>query len=186
MLDNIFLIDVRSVIRTPGSTELLDIRGQAPLNLGANMLSIRQDTPVHLDGTITNLGEAIMVRAVVNGQATGHCVRCLREFQTPLDIEVTQVFGLNPDFITGEEADESEEEPLLVEEDHVDLTQSVVDEAGLNAPFNPICQDYGLECDDDTPTPDGVLEDKDEEEEPPIDPRWAAVAETLAHKVNKE
>ena len=39
--------------------------------------------------------------------------------------------------IGGDEAEEGEE-PLMVDEDRVDITQLLVDEAGLTLPFNPV------------------------------------------------
>ena len=57
----------------------------------------------------------------------------------------------------------------------MDITQAVIDEAGLNLPFNPTCLDFDSSCaesDSEVPEPDGISG-----EEERIDPRWAGLAE---------
>lgn len=157
----------------------LTATGPAPVRLGGEMLGVAEGSPIEVDADVSNLGESLLVDATVHGQATGQCSRCLAELDEPLSVRVSDVFGINPDFITRDgvagsdaEDDDDDFEPLFVDNDMVDITQLVLDEVGLTLPFNPVCEDYGHECAEDTPAPDGVSE---EQEDAP-DPRWAGLA----------
>ena len=91
-------------------------------------------------------------------------------------LHVSEVFAADPDFVTGEDAADDEDELPMVNQDQIDLLQSVIDEAGLTLPFNPVCEElgYGACQDDETPAPDGVSEEVEDEEK--VDPRWAGLA----------
>lgn len=177
--NNPFQLDVRGALRTTGLPQHLTTSGAAPLRLGGEMLGVAEGAPVEIVADVTNLGESLLVDATLHATATGQCSRCLSPLEEPLELHVSDVFGTSPDFITSddgqEDGDDADDdfEPLFVEEDRVDLTQLFVDEAGLNLPFNPTCADYGRECDDATPEPDGISE----EQAAAPDPRWAGLAD---------
>lgn len=171
-MNNPFVIDVREVLRHPGAPEDTSTRGPSPVRVGGEMLGIEEGREIEVRATLVNLGDAVMVDATVHGGATGRCSRCLNELEDELSIAVHEVFGITEGFIGGDEAEDGEEPPM-VEDDRVDITQGVVDEVGLTVPFSPVCPDFGRDCSDDTPAPDGISE---EQEEAP-DPRWAALAE---------
>lgn len=179
--NNPFQLDVREALRTTGLPQHLTTSGPAPQRLGGEMLGVAEGAPVEIIADVTNLGESLLVDATLHGTATGQCSRCLSPLEEPLELHVSDVFGLSPDFITrdagktGTDDGDGEDdfEPLFVEEDRADLTQLFVDEAGLTLPFNPTCADYGRECDEGTPEPDGISE----EQAAAPDPRWAGLAE---------
>lgn len=137
------------------------------------MLGVAEGEQVEVVADITNLGESVMVDATVHARISGQCSRCLQEISRDNSLRVNDVFGTTPDFISGEDAEEGDE-PRMVEHDRVDITQLLIDEAGLTLPFNPVCDDYGQDCSGDIPRPDGVSGDRDDA---PVDPRWAALAE---------
>ena len=72
----------------------------------------------------------------------------------------------------------------LIQHDTVDLLQSVIDEAGITLPFNPVCPDG---CADDAEVPglsqlDDDSDDSDDSESGaarPIDPRWSGLEKFL-------
>lgn len=136
------------------------------------MLAVEEGSTVELEATVTNLGEAFMVDARVSGTADGDCARCLKSLHPTLDVHVNDVFGASPDFIQGDEAEDGEE-PLLVEDNTIDISQLVIDEAGLNTPFSPTCAEFAAECEQSTPAPDGISEEQTTEGRP--DPRWAGL-----------
>lgn len=176
-MSNPFILDVQDILGQQGGPEHIHTTGETPHNLGGEMFGITVGTSVDIDVILTNLGEAIMAQGTVSGPATVECGRCLRHFTTDLSIKVDQVFGTSADFITTEDEDpeeDVEELPPLVEDDRIDLTQTVLNEAGLNAPFNPVCADYGLGCETTVPEPDGISEEEAEEEK--VDPRWAGLS----------
>lgn len=143
------------------------------MRLGGEMLGVAEGSQVEVVADLTNLGESVLVDATAHGRVTGQCSRCLNPLDVEHSLHVSDVFGITPDFITGDDAEEGEE-PLMVDEDRVDITQLLVDEAGLTLPFNPVCEDYGLECNDAIPAPDGISG-----EESVVDPRWAGLASKL-------
>lgn len=175
MSNDPFLLDVREPLQAVGEPHHVTTTGESPVRLGGEMLGVAEGARVEVVADVTNLGESVLVDATLHAQATGQCSRCLNPLEEELSLHVSDVFGTTPDFITGDDAEEGDE-PLMVEKDRVDITQLLVDEAGLNLPFNPVCDDYGRECSDSIPAPDGVSG----EEEATPDPRWAALAEKFA------
>ena len=169
-MSNPFVIHVGDI--TSGSLEQIETSGPSPVRWGANMLAVEEGTDVRVDATVSNLGEAFMVHAEVSGEATGTCARCLNPLSPEFTVRINDVFGASPDFFEGDEAEEGEE-PLLVENNAIDISQLVIDEAGLNTPFSPTCKDYGKDCQDSTPAPDGISEEVEAEDKP--DPRWAGL-----------
>lgn len=173
MSNDPFLLDVREPLQAVGVPHHVTTTGDAPVRLGGEMLGVAEGTPVEVVADLTNLGESLLVDATVHARVTGQCSRCLNQLDVEHSLHISDVFGMTPDFIGGDEAEEGEE-PLMVEEDRVDITQLLVDEAGLTLPFNPVCGDYGLECNDAIPAPDGISG-----EETVVDPRWAGLAGKL-------
>ena len=81
--------------------------------------------------------------------------------------------------MVGDPDDEEETEAVpLIQHDTVDLLQSVIDEAGITLPFNPVCPDG---CADDAEVP-GLSQLDDDSESgaaQPIDPRWSGLEKFL-------
>lgn len=170
-MSNPFVIQVGDIPN--GSMEHITTQGPSPVRWGGQMMAVEEGTTVAIDATVNNLGEAFMVNATVSGEGAGTCSRCLRALSPELSVSISEVFGTSAEFIQGDEADEDEDEPPLVVDNAVDISQSVVDEAGLNAPFSPVCADYDLDCEEATPAPDGISEEQEEEDS--LDPRWAGL-----------
>lgn len=145
--------------------------GPCPERIGVQMIAIEPGTPITVEATLTPLGEGIMVDAVVKTQLKGQCSRTLVDLQPDYEVSINEVFAATDTFIQGDDADDEDEIPMVVGDD-IDLTQTVIDAVGLDLPFNPTCEYFGLESGDaDVPAPDGV---SGEEEDRP-DPRWAGL-----------
>lgn len=148
--------------------------GPSPVRIGPEMVGLPQGEEAVVDASLTQLGGGVLVDAKVTGTLTGECVRCLRPLHPKLRLHVRQVFSFSEDFITGEEDDGGGEDIVQIEGDTIDLQQAVIDEAGLNLPFNPTCEGG---CDDsETPAPDGV---SGKDEGNLLDPRWADLEKFL-------
>lgn len=174
-----FVIDVGHVLRD-GRPEQFERTGPAPLRIGAEMIGVEPGTPVTVAGVVTPLGGGVLVDADVTAPLSGTCVRCLADLADGLDVHVSVAFSAGSGFVVdedGEDAADDESAPPIVD-DLADLTQSVIDEAVLALPFNPTCENVGdgdcAESETGVPAPDGVV---GEDDEPPTDPRWAALAE---------
>lgn len=172
-MSNPFVIHVGDI--ATGTLEHISTTGPSPVRWGGQMIAVEEGTPVTVEATVNNLGEAFMVTAHVTATASGTCARCLGELAPELSANVSDVFGATEGFIQGDEAEDGDE-PLLVVDNTVDISQLIIDEAGLNAPFSPSCTTYDLECrQEETPAPDGVSEEQAAEEEKKPDPRWAGL-----------
>lgn len=172
-----FQLNIREALHSTGMPLHVTSTGPAQIRIGGEMLGVAEGTVVDVVADVSNLGESLLVDATVEAQVSGQCSRCLAVLDEPLTVRVSDVFGLTPDFISrdgvtgGEVEDDDDFEPLFVQEDMVDITQLVLNEVGLNLPFNPVCEDYGRTCAEDIPAPDGVSG----EQEATVDPRWAGL-----------
>ncbi|MDV2420892.1 YceD family protein [Corynebacterium tuberculostearicum] len=174
--------DVGELLNAQGADALPEQRtqtGPAPERIGVEMIAIPKGEELTVDATLTPLGAGVLVDANVSGRLTGECSRCLKELHPELDLHVTQVFAADESFVSGDDpaADDegSGDEIPEIEDDELDLLQAVIDEAGLNLPFAPVCEDR---CEIDTP--EGVTTGiSGEEEEDKVDPRWAGLEKFL-------
>lgn len=148
--------------------------GPSPSRIGPEMIAIAEGTDVTVDATITPIGTGVMVDADISAQLTGECVRCLKPLSPQYTAHISQLFGADEEFITGEDAADDEEAIALVVNDTIDLEQAFTDEAGLTLPFNPTCE--GDCAEDEVPAPDGVSGEKVDEG---TDPRWAGLEKFL-------
>ncbi|MCQ9351660.1 YceD family protein [Corynebacterium sp. 153RC1] len=170
---NPFVFEVGQLLRS-GMPETLTQEGPAPQRIGPAMIAIPEGAEVRIDAALTPLGEAVMADATLHATLQGQCSRCLTALSPEVDLSINEVFAASEDFIQGEAAEEDEDELPVVLNDTIDLLQSFLDEAGLNLPFNPVCEggcEHG-----DVPEPDGV---SGETQGQPTDPRWAGLEKFL-------
>lgn len=174
-----FIFDVAALLRGSALPEHLTQSGPSPTRIGPEMIAIPEGGKVIVEAQIIPLGGGLAVEADIEAQLLGQCFRCLRELTPTKTLHVSEVFAADPDFVTGEDAADDEDELPMVNQDQIDLLQSVIDEAGLTLPFNPVCEElgYGACQDDETPAPDGVSEEVEDEEK--VDPRWAGLEKFL-------
>ncbi|MFP7364536.1 YceD family protein [Corynebacterium callunae] len=172
-----FVFDVAAMLRGSALPETFKQSGPSPTRIGPAMIAIPEGGNVVVEAQIFPLGGGLSVEADVEAQLLGQCSRCLRELTPTRTLHISEVFAADPDFITGEEAEDEDEIPQ-VHQDQIDLLQSVIDEAGLSLPFNPTCETLGYgPCDDrEVPAPDG---DSETAEETKVDPRWAGLEKFL-------
>ncbi|AKK11401.1 YceD family protein [Corynebacterium uterequi] len=149
--------------------------GPSPSRIGPEMIAIAEGAPVDVDATLTPIGAGVLVDATITATLSGNCVRCLRELTPDFSLHVSQMFVADADVITGDDAEDDDEVPLIVNET-IDLEQTVIDEAVLALPFNPTCEGQCPEGESDVPEPDGV---SGERVEGSVDPRWAGLEKFL-------
>ena len=171
-----FVFDVSDPMRS-GMVEHRTQTGPSPTRIGPEMIAIPEGHDVTVDATLTPLGEAIMVDATIQARLQGECVRCLKTITPDITLTVSQVFATTPDFVVGEAVP-------LIQHDMVDLLQSVIDEAGITLPFNPVCPD-GCADDAEVPGLDYLDDDSDDSDDSDsgaarsIDPRWSGLEKFL-------
>jgi DUF177 domain-containing protein len=142
----------------------------APPDLGIEVLSVPEGSPVELDLRLEAVMEGVLVSGQARAELEGECVRCLEPISD--DLEVTfQELCVYPD----QSVDPDEElEVSKLRDDLVDLEPLLRDAVVLALPFQPLCQD---DCPGLCPECGARLaDDPDHGHDEPVDPRWSALA----------
>ena len=161
-------VDVRELLERPGAHKHVVVR--APLSdLATPVASVPPDRPVTVAAEIESVVEGLLVTGRVSATAVVHCVRCLRDFDDDLEVEVRELFALEPG------ADEDEGYAVLPG-DRLPLDTMARDALVLGFPAFPLhspdCAGLCPVCGVDRNTVDcghggtGT-----------IDPRWAGLAD---------
>jgi uncharacterized protein len=164
-------VDVRELLNRPGAHRHVVLR--APLDdLATPVASVPPDRPVTVDAEIESVVEGLLVSGTVSATALVHCARCLRAFDQDLEVEVRELFALEP-------GDDEDEGYTVLPDDRLPLDTMARDELVLAFPAFPLCRPdcAGLcpVCGADRNTVDcghGGPEI--------IDPRWAGLADLRA------
>ncbi|MDW3219158.1 MAG: DUF177 domain-containing protein [Acidimicrobiales bacterium] len=125
------------------------------------------DGRIDVDLVIEAVTEGVSATGYLRGRWTGPCRRCLDPIERPLEIEVREIFERQP----------TEGETWPIEDERIDLAPVIRESALLALPLVPLC---GEDCEGPEPErfPANVEADVDlVAEEPPPDPRWAALDE---------
>lgn len=174
-----FVFNVATLLRqNDGLPEHCTQVGPSPSRIGPEMIAIAENEEVTVDATLTSIGSGVLVDATISMRLTGQCVRCLRTLHPDFSLHISQVFADYDGLITGDEAEDDEEDVPQIVEDTIDLEQTITDEAGLTLPFNPTCEGGCHEEETQVPTPDGVSGEVDEDDTT-VDPRWAGLEKFL-------
>lgn len=158
-----FLLPVRDIVRRPGEMREHELDIPAPEKWGEGLVSIAADEPLEIDVRLESVHEGILVSGTVDTTATGVCGRCLTDIDEPVEVEFQELFAY-----PGDEANDFD-----VQDDHVDLENLVRDAIVLSLPFQPVCQPDCLGLDPDTG--EKLTERAGDEEQTPVDARWAAL-----------
>jgi uncharacterized protein len=166
------VLDTRELGRRPGSQREVTRTVPAPADLGIEVLSVPEGSPVELDLRLEAVMEGVLVTGTATADLRGECVRCLEPIVDHLDVTFQELFVYDAE--PGTDAAEDPEVSML-EDDLVDLEPLLRDAVVLALPFQPLCQEDcpGL-C---TECGARLADDPDHGHEEPVDPRWAALAE---------
>ncbi len=170
-------LDTRELGRRPGSQREVSLTVPAPAELGIDILSVPEGSPVTLDLRLEAVMEGVLVTGTARAGLEGECARCLDPITDPVDVTFQELFLYDDqrrDSTGQHEADEDDEVSTL-EDDLLDLEPLLRDAVVLALPFQPLCEDDcpGL-C---TECGASLKEDPEHTHEEPIDPRWAALAD---------
>jgi uncharacterized protein len=160
-------VDVRELLQRPAAHKHVVVR--APLDdLATPVASVPHDRPVTVDVEIESVVEGLLVTGTVSATAVVNCVRCLRRFDQEVQVEVRELFSLEP----GQDEDEGY---AVLPDDRLPLDTMARDALVLAFPAFPLhrpdCAGLCPVCGADRNTSDcghGGTED--------LDPRWAALA----------
>ena len=161
-------VDVRELLRSPGAHRHAVVR--APVDdLATPVASVPPDRPVTVDAEVESVVEGLLVSGTVRATAAASCVRCLRDLDHELEVEVRELFALEP-------GDDEDEGYAVLPDDRLPLDTMARDALVLAFPAFPLCRPdcAGLcpVCGADRNAMDcghGGTED--------TDPRWAGLAD---------
>ena len=125
-------VDVRELLQRPGAHKHVVVR--APLSgLATPVASVPPDRPVTVDAEIESVVEGLLVTGRVAATAVVRCVRCLRDFDHELEVEVRELFALEP-------GDDEDEGYAVLPDDRLPLDTMARDALVLGFPAFPLCR----------------------------------------------
>ena len=161
-------VDVRELLQRPGAHKHVVVR--APLSdLATPVASVPPDRPVTVDAEIESVVEGLLVSGRVAATAVVRCVRCLRDLDHELEVEVRELFALEP-------GDDEDEGYAVLPDDRLPLDTMARDALVLGFPAFPLCRP---DCAGLCPVcgADRNADDCGHGGTEQLDPRWAGLAD---------
>jgi uncharacterized protein len=161
-------VDVRELLNKPGAHRHVVVR--APLDdLATPVASVPPDRPVTVDAEVESVVEGLLVTGTVRATAVVHCVRCLRDLDHQVEVEVRELFALEP-------GDDEDEGYAVLPDDRLPLDTMARDALVLAFPAFPLCRP---DCAGLCPVcgADRNANDCGHGGTDAIDPRWAGLAD---------
>ena len=136
------------------------------------------------EAEIWNVGDRLLVKARVSGEATVECSRCLSPFNMPLEVTFEEEFveGTANDQAQDDDGDDDEPEQRTVtyySGDEINLSESLRENVLLELPMKPLCDEdcQGLCSTCGTNLNEGTCTCGEETQV--VDPRLAALKDLL-------
>ena len=166
------VLDTRELGRRPGSERHVELTVPAPADLGIEVLSVPEGSPVEFDLRLEAVMEGVLVTGTAFAVLEGECVRCLEPIEDEAEVDIQELYVYN-DSRDGQSPDE-DDETSRTEGDLIDLEPVLRDAVVLALPFQPMCQD---DCPGLCPECGARLADEPGHNHgDKVDPRWAGLA----------
>ncbi|MFC7361527.1 YceD family protein [Nocardioides astragali] len=169
------VLDTRELGRRPGSQREVELTVPAPAQLGIEVLSVPEGSPVELDLRLEAVMEGVLLTGTATATLAGECVRCLEPIEDEILARLQELYVYPDQHAKATEHDDRDldDETSLLEDDLLDLEPLLRDAVVLALPFQPLCTDDcpGL-C---TECGARLADDPDHTHDAPIDPRWAGL-----------
>jgi uncharacterized protein len=168
------VLDTRELGRRPGSQREVALTTPAPADLGIEVLSVTEGSPVDIDLRLEAVMEGVLVTGTAQVVVEGECARCLEPIRDELGVTFQELYEYDDTRHRERGDSEEDDETSRLEDDLLDLEPLLREAVVLALPFQPLCEDDcpGL-C---TECGARLKDDPDHAHEEPIDPRWAALA----------
>ena len=160
-----FFVDITPLKRQPGTQKPFVLSTEPPAGVVLESAEVTA-TELHIDLQLEVAGEELIAQGKITVDWQGPCRRCLEHQDGSTEVELREIFQRQP----------IEGETYALDENDVDLEPMVRETVLLNLPVAPLCS---VDCTGPDPSrfPTSVVTDPDPDEEPPADPRWAALSE---------
>ncbi|MDF2254201.1 YceD family protein [Streptantibioticus ferralitis] len=172
------VFDTRELGRRPGAMKRVSRTVPAPADLGiAGVIGVPEGASIELDLRLESVMEGVLVTGTAHALVAGECVRCLESIEWELDSDFQELYSY-PDADerfggNAEEAEDGDEEELLVlEDDMFDLESVLRDAVVLELPLQPVCRE---DCPGLCSDCGARLADDPEHHHDAADIRWAAL-----------
>ncbi|WP_085930622.1 YceD family protein [Hoyosella subflava] len=172
MRDSPFVLDVRTLGRSPGTMREEHRSVALKTRVGLEMIGIPAGELLEMDLRLEAVSEGVLVSGTIDGTATGECVRCLEDFEEPVEVSITELFAY-PGSATSETTDE--DEIYRIEDELIDLEPVVTDTIGLSLPLQPVCDEDCPGLCSECGVPLAIADSG--HSHAILDPRWAALAD---------
>jgi uncharacterized protein len=124
-------VDVRELLQQPGAHKHVVLRAALP-DLVTPVASVPAGSPVTVDAELESVAEGLLVTGKVGATVALRCVRCLRDVEHELEVDVRELFGGS-----GHEEDEGY---AVLPGDRLPLDTMVRDALVLAFPPFPLCR----------------------------------------------
>jgi uncharacterized protein len=168
-------VDVRELLQQPGAHKHVVLRAVLP-DLATPVASVPPERPVTVDAELESVVEGLLVTGKLRATVRLRCVRCLREFDHELEVDIRELFtGSGSRSASLHPREEEDEGYAVLADDRLPLDTMVRDALVLAFPSFPLCRPdcAGLcpQCGADRNTTDCGHDGSGA-----TDPRWAALA----------
>ena len=164
------VLDTHDLGRRPGAEREVTVSAPAPVDLGVDVLSVPEGSPIELDLRLESVMEGVLVTGTASVELAGECVRCLTPIEDDLTVDLQELYLYEDQ---DEDVEDDDEETSRMDGELLDLEPVVRDAVVLSLPQNPLCtpdcpglcQECGIRLADDPEHSHGEV----------LDPRWAAL-----------
>jgi uncharacterized protein len=164
------VLDTRELGRRPGSQRRVSFTAPAPADLGIEVLSVAEGSPVEFDLRLEAVMEGVLVTGTARADLTGECARCLEPIGDDVEVDLQELFAYEE---SDTATDAGDDDASRLEGDLLDLEPLLRDAVVLSLPFQPLCREDcpGL-C---TECGARLADDPEHQHDEAIDPRWATL-----------
>lgn len=142
MMHNDFNIQITSVPSAEHGVCEASFDITLPRAIGTPMLSIDEGTPLHIDTTMTDVDQGILVQFSFDATLTGQCVRCADPITRDVSVSSSQMYFDEAERQHLIDAGDEEAADLpVINGDFIDLEPAVVDAVVPQIPYQPLCSD---------------------------------------------
>ena len=163
-----FKVPVKDILKHPGNMRELVLHESFAEKVGTPVAYLPARAELEIDLRLESVHEGILATGEVFGTGIAECSRCLDNLNLEIEVDFQELFAYSS----------SSDDELVVDGEHIDLEQVVIDSVVLSLPFQPVCsQDcLGLcaECGSK------LSENPGHEHEKPIDSRFEALKDLLS------
>ena len=85
------MLDTRELGRRPGSERRVERTVPAPADLGIEVLSVPEGSPVELDLRLEAVMEGVLVTGSARADLEGECVRCLEPITDETEVDILEL-----------------------------------------------------------------------------------------------